>query len=139
MSAHPPARQHRGARPGSTAAGVHVPDEEAPVSDLVAIAYPDVATAREVASNVGEAQKAHLIELDDVVIVERRGDGKVKLHQPSLAGVGAAGGAVGGGLIGPLFLAPPVALAPRAAARAAPRAGSGAGGGGRRIKGRRPP
>ena len=75
------------------------------MSDLVAIAYPDLATAREVASNVGEAQKAHIIDLEDLVIVERQGDGKIKLHQPSLAGAGAAGGALWGGLIGLIFLA----------------------------------
>ena len=76
------------------------------MSDLVAVAYPDVATAREVTSNLAQAQKAHLIELDDMVIVERRDDGKIKLHQPSLAGVGAAGGALWGGLIGLIFLVP---------------------------------
>ncbi|MEA2177870.1 MAG: hypothetical protein QOG77_1167 [Solirubrobacteraceae bacterium] len=95
------------------------PDKEMLVSDLVAIAYPDVATAREVASNVGEAQKAHLIELDDLVIVERRNDGKIKLHQASMAGIGAAGGAMWGGLIGLLFLAPLVGMAIGAASGAA--------------------
>jgi uncharacterized membrane protein len=97
------------------------------VSDLVAIAYPDVATAREVASNVGEAQKAHLIELDDLVIVERRNDGKIKLHQASMAGIGAAGGAMWGGLIGLLFLAPLVGMAIGAASGAAAGAVSDAG------------
>jgi len=97
------------------------------VSDLVAIAYPDVATARDVASNVGKAQKAHLIELEDLVIVERRNDGKIKLHQPSLAGVGAAGGAMWGGLIGLLFLAPLVGMAIGAASGAAAGAVSDAG------------
>ena len=76
------------------------------MSDLVAIAYPNVETAREVTANLGEAQKAHLIELDDLVIAEHRSDGKIKLHQPSLAGVGAAGGALWGGLIGLIFLVP---------------------------------
>jgi len=89
------------------------------VSDLVAIAYPDVETAREVAKNVGEAQKAHLIELDDLVIVERQGDGKVKLHQPSLAGAGAAGGALWGGLIGLIFFMPLFGMAIGAASGAA--------------------
>jgi uncharacterized membrane protein len=103
------------------------PDKEMLVSDLVAIAYPDVATAREVASNVGEAQKAHLIELDDLVIVERRNNGKIKLHQPSMAGVGAAGGAMWGGLIGLLFLAPMVGMAIGAASGAAAGAMSDAG------------
>jgi uncharacterized membrane protein len=89
------------------------------VSDLIAVAYPDVATAREVTSNLGQAQKAHLIELDDMVIVERRDDGKIKLHQPSLAGVGATGGALWGGLIGLIFLVPLFGMAIGAAAGAA--------------------
>jgi uncharacterized membrane protein len=97
------------------------------VSDLVAIAYPDVATARQVTSNLREAQKAHLIELDDVAIVEHRQDGKIKLHQPSMAGVGAAGGAMWGGLIGLIFLAPLVGMAIGAASGAAAGAMSDAG------------
>lgn len=89
------------------------------MSDLVAIAYPDVATAQQVAGNLGEAVKQHLIELDDVVVVERREDGKVKLHQPSLAGIGAAGGALWGGLIGLIFFMPLFGMALGAAAGAA--------------------
>ena len=89
------------------------------MSDLVAIAYDDLPTAQQVASNVGEAAKAHLIEIDDVVVVERRDDGKVKLHQPSLAGFGAAGGALWGGLIGLLFFVPLFGMAVGAAAGAA--------------------
>jgi uncharacterized membrane protein len=102
-------------------------DEEALVSDLVAIAYPDLATAREVASNVGQARKAHIIDLEDLVIVERRDDGKVKLHQPSMAGVGAAGGALWGGLIGLIFLVPLFGMAIGAASGAAAGAMSDAG------------
>lgn len=89
------------------------------MSDLVAIAYPNLETAREVSQNVGQAQKAHLIELDDMVIAEHRHDGKLKLHQPSLAGVGAAGGALWGGLIGLIFFAPLFGMAIGAAAGAA--------------------
>jgi uncharacterized membrane protein len=89
------------------------------VSDLVAIAYDDLPTAQQVASNVGEAAKAHLIEIDDIVVVERRDDGKVKLHQPSMAGIGAAGGALWGGLIGLLFFVPLFGMAVGAAAGAA--------------------
>jgi len=81
------------------------------LSDLVAIAYDDLSTAQEVASNLGDAVKGHQIEVDDVVVVERRDDGKVKLHQPSLAGLGAVSGALWGGLIGLLFLAPLVGMA----------------------------
>ena len=89
------------------------------MSDLIAIAYPDVQTAQQVAANVGEAQKAHLIELDDLVVVERRQDGKIKLHQPSTAGVGALGGAAWGGLIGLLFFVPLFGMALGAATGAA--------------------
>ena len=88
------------------------------MSDLVAIAYPDVDTARQVAANLSEAQKAHLISLEDAVIVERRADGKVKLHQPSMAGVGAAGGALWGGLIGLIFFVPLFGMAVGAASGA---------------------
>src|SRR3954463_12170006 len=97
------------------------------MSDLVAIAYPDLATAQQVVSNLGEAQKAHLIELEDVALVEHREDGEVKLHQASLAGAGAAGGALWGGLIGMLFLAPLVGMAIGAASGAAAGAASDAG------------
>ena len=89
------------------------------MSDLVAIAYDDLPTAQQVASNLGEAVKGHEIEVDDVVIVERKGDGKVKLHQPSLAGLGAASGALWGGLIGLIFLVPLFGMALGAAAGAA--------------------
>ena len=71
------------------------------------------------ASNLGEAVKGHDIELDDVVVVERKEDGKVKLHQPSLGGLGAASGALWGGLIGLIFFVPLFGMAIGAAAGAA--------------------
>lgn len=89
------------------------------MSDLVAIAYPDVATAQTVAGNLSDAVKQHLIELEDLVIVERQADGKVKLHQPSLTAIGATGGALWGGLIGLIFLVPLFGMAIGAAAGAA--------------------
>jgi uncharacterized membrane protein len=89
------------------------------MSDLVAIAYPDLATAQQVTANAVRAQQAHELELDDMVIVERREDGKVKLHQPSLAGAGAASGALWGGLIGLIFLMPLFGMAIGAATGAA--------------------
>ena len=89
------------------------------MSNLVAIGYDDLATAQQVVANIANAQKAHEIELDDLVIVERRGDGKVKLHQPSMAGAGAAGGALWGGLIGLIFLMPLFGMAIGAASGAA--------------------
>jgi uncharacterized membrane protein len=89
------------------------------MADLVAIAYPDVPTAQEVAGNVAQLKKGHEIELDDMVVVERRPDGKVKLHQPSVAGVGAASGALWGGLIGLIFFMPLFGMAIGAASGAA--------------------
>ena len=62
-----------------------------------------------------------------MVIAEHRNDGKIKLHQPSLAGVGAAGGALWGGLIGLIFLAPLFGMAIGAASGAAAGAMSDAG------------
>jgi uncharacterized membrane protein len=90
------------------------------MSDLVAIAYPDLATAERVRGRLGEAIQARIIEIDDVVIVTREPDGKVKLHQAgSAVGAGAAGGALWGGLIGLIFLAPLLGMAIGAAAGAA--------------------
>jgi uncharacterized membrane protein len=89
------------------------------MSHLVAIAYPDLPTAQQVVANIGRAQAGHEIELDDLVLVERRGDGKVKLHQPSLAGRGATGGALWGGLIGLIFFMPLFGMAIGAASGAA--------------------
>jgi uncharacterized membrane protein len=94
------------------------------MSDLVAIAYPDLATAQQVTANAARAQQAHELELDDMVIIERREDGKVKLHQPSLAGAGAASGALWGGLIGLIFLMPLFGMAIGAATGAAAGAAS---------------
>ena len=86
------------------------------MSTLVAIAYPDTATADAVRAELVQATKEHLITLDDAVVVEHRADGKIKLHQGmSLTGVGAAGGAMWGGLIGLLFLSPLLGMAVGAA------------------------
>src|SRR3954451_12025158 len=89
------------------------------MSNLVAVAYPDAATAEEVRGTLAEAMKEHLIQLDDAVVVVRDPEGKVKLHQAvSTTGAGAAGGALWGGLIGLLFLAPVVGMAIGAASGA---------------------
>jgi uncharacterized membrane protein len=87
------------------------------MSNLVGIAYPDRDTAEQVRRTLVELQRERIIELDDMVVVTRGEDGKVKLHQSaSVAGAGAAGGALWGGLIGLLFLAPLVGMAVGAAA-----------------------
>jgi uncharacterized membrane protein len=76
------------------------------VANLVAIAYDDLDQAKQVMSTVGDLVKEHSLTLEDAVIVEHQPGGKMKLHQPSLAGVGAASGALWGGLIGLIFLMP---------------------------------
>ena len=90
------------------------------MADLIAISYPNLDTAHEVMQTLGRLQTEHAIELEDAVIVERRPDGKVKLHQsfhPTAAG--AASGALWGGLIGLLFFAPLLGMAIGGAAGAA--------------------
>jgi uncharacterized membrane protein len=89
------------------------------MSNLVAIAYPDIKTAEEVMGTLGRLQVERSIELEDAVIVTRDDGGKVKLHQArSTTGAGAAGGAMWGGLIGLLFLAPLLGMAVGAASGA---------------------
>jgi uncharacterized membrane protein len=89
------------------------------MSNLVAIAYDDLDQAQHVTDTLGQLMKEHSLELDDMVIVEHRADGKLKLHQPSLAGIGAASGALWGGLIGLIFFVPLFGLAIGAASGAA--------------------
>ncbi len=89
------------------------------MSNLVAIAYDDLDQAKQVMGTVGELVKEHSLTLEDAVIVEHRAGGKMKLHQPSLAGLGAASGALWGGLIGLIFLMPLFGMAIGAASGAA--------------------
>ena len=89
------------------------------MSTLVAIAYDDLDKAKEVMGTVGGLVKEHSLTLEDAVIVEHRANGKMKLHQPSLAGLGAASGALWGGLIGLIFLMPLLGMAVGAASGAA--------------------
>jgi uncharacterized membrane protein len=89
------------------------------MSNLVAIAYEDVDTAKRVLGTVGDLVKQHTLTVDDAVIVEHQQDGKIKLHQPSMAGAGAAGGALWGGLIGLIFFMPLLGAAIGAASGAA--------------------
>jgi uncharacterized membrane protein len=90
------------------------------MSNLIAIAYPDEATAQEVAATLKELQKEKTIQMEDLVIAVREGSGKIKLRQSvSTAGAGAAGGALWGGLIGLIFLMPFLGMAIGGAAGAA--------------------
>lgn len=82
------------------------------MSDLIAIAYNDVATANQARDKVIQLQKEHVIELADLVVVERKQDGKIKLHQArNMTAGGALGGAAWGGLIGLIFFMPLLGMA----------------------------
>ena len=83
------------------------------MNGLIAVGYPNQTAANEALSRLIDLQKQMIIELDDAVVVERRGDGKVKLHQAggSTTGRGAIGGAMWGGLIGLIFFAPLLGMA----------------------------
>ncbi|MFL6075691.1 MAG: DUF1269 domain-containing protein [Mycobacteriales bacterium] len=98
------------------------------MSTLVAITYPGMKDARDVLAELKDMQGENLIQLDDAVVVERRQDGAIKLHQErNLVAGGAMGGAVFGGLIGMLFLVPLLGMAVGAAAGAASGAMTDAG------------
>jgi uncharacterized membrane protein len=94
------------------------------MANLVAIAYDDMNQAEGAMRSIGELVKEHSLTIEDAVIVEHRANGKLKLHQPSLAGLGAASGALWGGVIGLLFLVPVLGMAVGAAAGAAGGAAS---------------
>jgi uncharacterized membrane protein len=89
------------------------------MANLVAISYDDVGQAQQVMGTIGGLVKEHSLTLEDAVIVEHRQGGKMKLHQPSLGGIGAASGALWGGLIGLIFFMPLVGMAIGGAAGAA--------------------
>ncbi|MER5443769.1 DUF1269 domain-containing protein [Streptomyces sp. NPDC002790] len=91
------------------------------MSNLFVVAYDDLATANQVRARLLQMSKEHLVELEDIVVVERReSDGKIKLNQAvNHTATGAAGGALWGGVIGMLFLVPFLGAAVGAAAGAA--------------------
>ena len=89
------------------------------MSNLIAMAYPDVRTAEQVRDELIRAAEERLIVLEDAVVIEHRPDGKVKLHQVTHPSRSAAGrGALWGGFIGLLFLVPLFGIALGAASGA---------------------
>ena len=77
------------------------------MAELIAVAYPDKNTARDVMQTLSRLQTEHVVELADVAVVTKEQDGKVRLVQGrDLVAMGALGGALWGGLIGLLFFAP---------------------------------
>jgi len=82
------------------------------MSDMIAIEYNDVPTAKAAREKIIDLQRQGLITVRDAAVVEVNADGKVKVHQAaSVTGAATAGGALWGGLIGLLFLAPFLGMA----------------------------
>ncbi|MEX5728169.1 putative membrane protein [Rhodovulum iodosum] len=89
------------------------------MADLIAVAFDDESKAFDMRAELVRMQKDYLIDMDDVVVVTRNEDGKVKLHQATnLTAAGAVGGSFWGLLIGLLFLNPLFGLAVGAGAGA---------------------
>ena len=77
------------------------------MSDLIAIEFDDPSIAFELRAELVALQKEYLIQMEDIVVVTRDADGKVKLHQAmNLTAAGAASGGLWGALIGMIFLNP---------------------------------
>ena len=68
---------------------------------LIAVTYDTEFKAEEVRLQFLKMQKSYLVSLEDAVVVEKKQNGKVKLHQMyNLTASGAVGGGFWGGLIG---------------------------------------
>jgi uncharacterized membrane protein len=97
-----------------------------PMSELIAIAYPDVNRAEQVLATLSQLQSAYLIDLEDAVYVTKDAQGRVQLHQPmNPTGAAAAGGAFMGGIFG--FVLGLFVLMPLAGAAVGAGIGAGTG------------
>jgi uncharacterized membrane protein len=82
------------------------------MSSLVAVTFEDPATAFDLRTRLVELQKEYLIDMDDIVVLTRNENGKIKLHQATnLTAAGAIGGSFWGMLIGMLFFNPLLGMA----------------------------
>jgi len=89
------------------------------MSDLIAVLFDDEHTALEMRAELAKLQKEYLIEMDDVVVVTKDAEGKIKLHQAvNLTAAGALSGGFWGMLIGMIFFNPLLGLAVGAGAGA---------------------
>jgi uncharacterized membrane protein len=77
------------------------------MAQLLVFGVDSPQTAEKILDLAADLNRQELLQLADAAWVERRPDGKVKLHQSvNLAATGAASGALWGTLIGLLFLNP---------------------------------
>jgi|SRR5271157_512412 len=77
------------------------------MSDVVVLAFDTETGARQMRDDLLNLEKEHLIGLEDVAVIVRNKEGKVKVHhEVDLMGPGALGGAFWGLLIGFIFFVP---------------------------------
>ncbi len=89
------------------------------MSNLVVVTFDDESTAFEMRAELTKMQKEYLIDMEDVVVVTKDDQGKIKLHQAvNLTAAGAMGGGFWGMLIGFIFLNPLLGMAVGAASGA---------------------
>jgi len=76
------------------------------MGSLIAIAYPEAATALKVRDRVIRMRREQLLQVADAAVLEKRHDGTVKLHQVHGSDIGAAWGLLWGSLIGLVLSVP---------------------------------
>ena len=77
------------------------------MTDLVVVGFEDEYTAFEMRAALARLEKEYLIDMEDVAVVTRNKQGKIKLNQASnVNSAGAVGGGFWGMLVGLLFLNP---------------------------------
>jgi uncharacterized membrane protein len=77
------------------------------MTDMVVLAFDGIDTADKARDRLIDLNNQFLLNLDQVVVVERKEDGQVKIKdEHRLTGLGALGGAFWGLLIGLIFLVP---------------------------------
>ena len=75
--------------------------------DLVVVGFDDECTAFEMRAALARLERRYLIDMEDIAVVTRNRQGKIKLNQASnVNSAGAVGGGFWGTLIGLLFLNP---------------------------------
>ncbi|MFW5858998.1 MAG: DUF1269 domain-containing protein [Planctomycetota bacterium] len=90
------------------------------MSELVSISYDSVEQAEAARKVLARLQQDYLVEMEDIVIAERRSKQRVQLHQSvNMVAPGALEGGFLGGLVGLIFFAPLFGIAIGAAAGAA--------------------
>lgn len=81
------------------------------MNKLIVVAYDSQFKAEEIRLDFLKMQKSYLVALEDAVVVEKKQDGKIKLHQMyNLTAQGAVGGGFWGVLIGLIFMNPLLGL-----------------------------